>query len=659
MPLHPFAYDPFQQRSIEIISRGTSLFVAAPTGAGKTVIADFIIAQALQQGQRVIYTAPVKALSNQKFRDFTSQHGDRVGMMTGDVTINPTAPVLIMTTEIYRNTLLENPTRLSQCAWVLFDEVHYLDDPERGTVWEEAIMFTPQHINLLALSATIPNVEELASWIRQIHGRPIEVVVETNRPVPLHLLFQCQNQVIKSPQELRAIGYRGRADGPHPRRQGWRHGRRHERHHVERWPIHQNRLDSLIRHLQESERLPGIFFTFGRRRAEDLAWEASRLSLVTSAETEQLRTMFEELCARYQLSDEQAVQSLSYLIQRGVAFHHAGMLPTVKEVVEQCFLSRLIKFIVTTETFALGINMPARSVVIDTLKKRLGGRIDLIRSRQFSQMAGRAGRRGMDEAGFVYLRVNPSTITYQEVMRVIHSRPESVLSRLNTSYATLLNLFRRHGLGLLRLFPQTFYYFQTSGARREAGLSLMQRKLDLLRHLGYLDAERLSSKGEFAAFLYGYELLLTELHAQRYLDALDPPSLSVLLAAAVYEPRPGLRLPKAHAISRRLNELCREPLARIHRAEHLFRVQPKSKAPHFQLAAAMEAWFHGAPFSRLAKLCEVDEGEIVRYFRMTVQLLRQLMDSPAADDALRRKARLALERINRDVVDAEAQLRLG
>jgi superfamily II RNA helicase len=230
---------------------------------------------------------------------------------------------------------------------------------------------------------------------------------------------------------------------------------------------------------------------------------------------------------------------------------------------------------------------------------------------------------------------------------------------LNTAYATLLNLYRHHGRKLLELFPQTFYYFQTTGQRREKGLALMERKLDLLKELGYLTDHSLTTKGEFAAWLYGYELLLTELHAHAALETLDAPALAVLLAAAVYESRPGVRLPKAHALSRRLEALCHEPLMRIHRAEQRFQIHPKSKAPHFQLAVAMEAWFHGAAFSRLSRLCEVDDGEIVRYFRMTVQLLRQLIDTPAAETTLHRKAELALSRINRDVVDAEQQLRLG
>src|SRR3989338_3614419 len=671
-PLHPFAYDPFQQRAVGGKDRDTSLFVAAPTGAGKTVIADYVIERALRHHQRVIYTAPVKALSNQKFRDFSARHGEDVGIMTGDVTLNPNAPLVIMTTEIYRNALLEHATHLPRCAWVIFDEVHYLDDPERGTVWEEAILFTPSHINLLALSATIPNVEELATWIRQVHHRPVEVITEAKRPVPLHVLLQCQNRLIESYNALKHEGYHNREDGgrlPTPPpirfsrgRRGFRHRRqapRSRRSWDAQESVHPNRLDHLIQHLKDTDRLPCIFFTFGRRRTEELALEASRLPLIAPEESTFLRRMFRELCERYQLTHDPTAQAMSQLIDRGVAYHHAGMLPTVKEVVERCFVSRLIKFIVTTETFALGINMPARSVVIDSLKKRINGRPTPCPHRQFLQMAGRAGRRGMDEAGFAYLRVQPTMVTYHDVMRVIRSQPEVVQSRWNTAYATLLNLYRRHGRGLLSIFLQTFYAFQTAGRRREEGQALMERKLDVLAHLGYLGPEGLTPRGEFASWLYGYELLLTELHEQRHLEQLDPPSLAVLMTAVVYEPRPGLRAPKPTAISRRLEGLCEEPLGRLHRVERQFQIRPLSKSPAFSLAPAVEAWFHGSAFTKLNRLCDVDEGEIVRYFRMAIQLLRQLAQAPAAAEGVRHKAEVAWSRLNRDVVDAEQQLRMG
>jgi superfamily II RNA helicase len=303
--------------------------------------------------------------------------------------------------------------------------------------------------------------------------------------------------------------------------------------------------------------------------------------------------------------------------------------------------------------------MPARSVVLDALKKRSGGGFALLRRRDFLQMAGRAGRRGMDAEGFVYARVNPLHVSYDDVVHLLQGQPEPVHSRFNTTYATLLNLYRRHGRGLLDVFPQTLYYAQTSGERRRSGEELMQRKLDLLDAMGYVTRAGLTPKGEFGAWVYGYELMLTELHAGGRLADLDVMALGILMVGLVYEPRPGLSPPKAHRLSKRLAHLCQEVLHRIHREETRFRVSPKTKAPAFHLTHAVEAWMGKAPFERITKLVDVDEGEIVRYFRMAVQLLRQLSEIPLVEDRLRATAEKARQRINRDVIDAEAQLRLG
>jgi superfamily II RNA helicase len=274
-------------------------------------------------------------------------------------------------------------------------------------------------------------------------------------------------------------------------------------------------------------------------------------------------------------------------------------------------------------------------------------------------MAGRAGRRGMDPEGFVYVRVNPEHVSLPELHKLLHGDPEPVHSRFNTAYATLLNLYREHGRRLLALYPRTLYHYQTTGARRQEGLELLQRKLELLTALGYLTGGGLTRRGEFAAWLYGYELLLTELQFAGHLSALDPLQLALLLAAQVYEPRPTAGPPKRHRLSQRLQALCQGPLERIHREEHRRRISPRTKSPAFHLSHAVEAWMSRAPFARLSQHTDVDEGELVRYFRMTVQLLRQLGELPGADAGLRANARKAMERINRDVVDAEAQLRLG
>jgi len=207
--MHDFVYDPFQEKAIEAINQNHSVLVSAPTGAGKTVIAEYAIEHALKENQRVIYTAPIKAISNQKFRDFNRTFEGHVGVVTGDVVIEPHAPIVIMTTEIYRNQLFEAPERHDMTSWVIFDEVHFLDDYERGTVWEEAIMFSRPKTRFVGLSATVPNIQELADWIKSIHNHPITVIQEKHRPVKLAHLFQCQNEVFKDTLSLKKSGYHG------------------------------------------------------------------------------------------------------------------------------------------------------------------------------------------------------------------------------------------------------------------------------------------------------------------------------------------------------------------------------------------------------------------------------------------------------------------
>ena len=631
------------------MDQGISVLVAAPTGAGKTAIAEYAIEQALAAKQSVVYTAPIKALSNQKYRDFYARYGDRIGIVTGDVTLNPDAPILIMTTEIYRNSLLEGERRFTRCAWIIFDEVHYLDDRQRGTVWEEAIILTPPSVRLLALSATVSNAEQIATWLTEVHGRQIRVIRSSQRPVPLKIAFQCQGQVLHTPEELRAKGYRGR--------ELWRSPDRHRSHRP--WlENHPNRVDRLVDHIRQAGHLPCLYFAFGRRRVEDLAIELAADGFLSLDEQRTLLDRFDALCTRFHLEADRTAAGLRGLIAHGVAYHHAGMLPTLKEVVEQLFTSRLIKVIVTTETFALGVNMPARSVVLDTLRKRADGRFMTIRAREFTQMAGRAGRRGMDEAGFVYVRINPLEVSFPEVVQVIEGKPEPVLSRLNAAYATLLNLHRHHGERLFDVYDRSLHHYQSSTSHRAAAQDLMRRKLNLLQGLGYLTDRGLTPKGLFASGLYGYELTLGELHGHGVLDQLHTDELAILLGALVYEPRRGIpppaKLPKA---VRRLTELCDTTIRAIQRAEHRAML-PLTKPPHFQLAPAIEAWIRGAPFEKLGELCGADDGELVRGFRMVVQLLRQLLALPSAPAGLKAAAHRALTSINRDVVDAEQELRM-
>lgn len=503
-------YDRFQKEAIEHINQGNSVIVSAPTGAGKTVIAEHVITECLKDNRGVIYTAPIKALSNQKYRDFQGLYGNRIGILTGDVSINPDAPVLIMTTEIFHNKALEEPESLKNYTWIIFDEVHYIDDEERGTIWEESIMFLPEHMKMLCLSATVPNISELSRWIESVHKTDFKQVIETERPVPLHFFFQCQNEVLDRLKKLHQSGYKKQISYSY-------HGKRRFAHTF----FKANRLQSLLHYLQQKDALPCIYFAFGRRRCEELALELYSFNFLTSEEQKQISLMYEELCERFDLKKELSAERLSSLIKRGVAYHHAGMLPTLKEVIERLFTSRLLKVIFTTETFALGINMPARTVIFDQLRKFYGRYHSNLKTRDFYQMAGRAGRRGMDKEGYVYCRINPRWIQFEEVKRILYGKPERITSKFNSSYATLLHLYAKHQEELYQIYPLTLHYFQEKPRRRKGAQEMLRSKVSLLKELGYIQNEKLTAKGNFASALYGYELPMAEIYAQNILEQLN------------------------------------------------------------------------------------------------------------------------------------------
>ncbi len=645
--------DLFQQQAVDAIRGGRSVLLSAPTGAGKTLVAETAIEESLRKNASAIYTAPIKALSNQKYRDFRERFGESsVGILTGDVAIRPDAPILIMTTEIYRNSLFEDSARIRHMSWIIFDEIHYLDDPERGTVWEEAILFTPPQAKILALSATVPNISQIGDWIRSIRPEMDLTVIESaERPVPLHFLFQCQGLIMPSMRELQRSGYL--------HKDHWRFDPRERKRGNKPMRAKPNRLDHLLSHLLETDRLPAIHFVFGRRQAEYLAWEAVRFNLLSAPEKEKISKLYSDLLERYGITRERSAQDLFPLIEQGIGYHHAGMLPTLKEVVEQLFTSRLMKLIFTTETFALGINMPARTVIFDELSKFYGTGFRNLTTRDFYQMAGRAGRRGMDPEGFVYSRVNPHDIAYSEIQRMLFGKPEAIRSQLNTTYATLLHLYEDLGTGLFEIFPKSFYYFQYDERRRSKGLCLMQQKIRLLGDMGYLNDAGLTDKGRFASTLFGYELIMTEMRAAGILDELSPADLAALLSSFIYEPRKGqptsLRLKPRHE---KLRKLADHHLEWIYRKELKFRIPARHRISHFHLAGMVEAWVHGASFQKLSGETPVDEGELIRYLRMVIQLLRELSHSPYVDKTLKESARSAEQKINRDIVDAEQQLRV-
>jgi superfamily II RNA helicase len=651
-----FEYDPFQKKSIEAIEKGNSVFVSAPTGSGKTAIAEYTIEMCLKSNKRVIYTAPIKAISNQKFRDFSTQYPGKVGILTGDVSLNTSAQVLIMTTEIYRNQLFENPKQHEHCAWVIFDEVHYLDDYERGTVWEEAIMFSKPETRFLALSATAPNIQQLADWIKSLHQHTITVIQESRRPVQLVHQFQCQNEIFKDVHSLKKTGFMGRLIWqrqryPFRKQRQWRGGQGHKDLRAKT-----NSLHELFSYLIKKERLPCLYFTFSRKRVEELAHDHTYFRLLNADETKENVGRFDALCERYDLIHEKSAIDMRRLVTRGVAYHHAGMLPTLKEVVEQLFTSKLIRLIFTTETFALGINMPARTVVFDELRKFYGFGFDNLTTRDYYQMAGRAGRRNMDAVGYVYSRINPHQISIPAVTKIIHGPMEPIHSQFNASYATLLNLYKRLGHRLLEIYPKSLHHFQSNPKRQRKGIRLIENKLELLRTLGYIKKGGLTPKGEFASWLYGYELMISELLEQDVLDHLSATECCVMLLALAYEPRRNEHSKPLGPHLRHLERSTRRVIKKIHDAETACNVKQFTRPAHFNLSKAIEAWTQGASFHDIFKFTDVDEGILIRYFRMVIQLLRQLQHAPGAPERLRGQCRKAIGLVNRDIIDAEKYL---
>lgn len=623
-------YDRFQQEAIDYINQGHSVIVSAPTGAGKTAIAEHILSTSIDNKRGVIYTAPIKALSNQKFRDFQVQFGENIGILTGDVSINPGAPVLIMTTEIFRNKILDEPRSLDKYSWIIFDEIHYIDNPERGTVWEESLIFLPKHMNILALSATIPNIEKFAEWIQTIHNKQVKTVIEANRPVPLHFLFQCQNEVVDDLNSLKRLG-----------------------------PGRTNKMSSLIDYVRQREGLPCIYFVFGRKRAEELAFDLHRYNFLNKEEQQKILAMYDSLCERFDLKHERSSSEMYSLIKNGIAFHHAGMLPTLKEVIERLFTSKLIKVIFTTETFALGINMPSRTVIFDDLRKFYGRYVRTLKTRDFYQMAGRAGRRGIDKEGFVYCRVNPARIEFDEVKRVIYGRPEEVKSQLNSSYATILNLYEKYKEDIYKIYPLSLHYFQARSHEKQEAVRLIEAKLKILRDLNYINNDMLTKKGQFAKTVYGYELILSELYDENILEQLDEFELGILAVATVFEPRRNQHMPGLSKGARHIKRVTEELYDQLKHKEIKYRIYPVSKIPSFHLSNAIEGWLRGTNFDKILQFTDTDEGEVVRYFRMAIQILREISDVKVASYVLRDKIKETIRVINRDIIDAEKQLREG
>lgn len=450
-----YTLDPFQRQALQLIDQGRSVIVSAPTGVGKTLIADYLIEKAVGEGKRIIYTAPIKALSNQKYRQFKASLGESlVGIITGDVVINKDAPVLMMTTEIYRNMVLTDPQRAADIHYLIFDEIHYIDS-DRGVAWEESLIFAPPHVKFLGLSATIGNLQQFIGWLSEVRKESVALVVETHRVVPLvHRYFNVGTGIASLQQAERAF-------------------RRGELRQTD----HRQLVQALRQHY-----LPALLFVFSRRQCVEKSKELLReRTFLTGPEAAVVDARVNLYAERHQLWEHAGWQLLARLLHKGIAFHHAGLLPVLKDLVEELFEERLIKVLYCTETFAVGVNYPVQSVCFLEQRKYDGTSVRPLRAQEYLQMAGRAGRRGIDDKGFVFTLVadeeNVNLVDYAQLPL------EDIGSQYRLSCNSILNLLRRDREEQVAMAYQSSfaqYLNELARARLQQQLDdLLQRQAEL------------------------------------------------------------------------------------------------------------------------------------------------------------------------------------
>jgi ATP-dependent RNA helicase HelY len=740
---YPFELDSFQREAIIHLAEGRSVLVAAPTGTGKTVVAEFGIWLALQQGKRVIYTAPLKALSNQKFRDLRARYGSQtVGLVTGDIVEYTRAPIVVMTTEIYRNMLLEEEARsghlvknsepssaegggaqdglaaqefavsrfsaeVDDVGCVIFDELHYLSDKERGPVWEEAIIHSPKHVLLVGLSATVSNADELALWISRVH-RPISLVFHTERAIPLdhyyyldgklHLVMNAEGKRVERFHKIGGEAKRRRARGGARMYSfgGGSNGQHRPPTMTEVLTQPGGTADQptpaaglpttereapepgeVLNALRQADLLPCLYFLPGRRIVEEAAASVTGHLLTTPAERalleEEVKAWLEALPPEDRQLEQ--VQRLTALLPRGLAYHHAGLLPGLKVLVETLFQRGHLRAVFATDTLALGINMPARSVVVGSLSKFDGTGMRLMTPNEYQQLTGRAGRRGMDERGAAIIPYSPWE-PFESSFRALTAELLPVNSAFTVRYNSVLNLWRGGNIQRLRAdVAASFREFQryshrllsqarlakmmaefSSDEEAEEAAELMQalsslsRKqkksappeqlralskacaaelngtISILRSLNYIDPnDQLTIKGRLLrSIFHPAGIIFTELIQAMPLEELHPSELAELASWFAFSDDRPVR--NRNTLWRQLADLRREVYRIIGRVqlseiEMGLDVSPGMNDAFHSVALQ---WWQGASLVGLQQRIDLAEGDLLVVLNQTIDLLQQV-----------------------------------
>lgn len=753
-----FPLDPFQRQACERLEEGRSVLVAAPTGSGKTTVAEFAVHLARRERDaRIFYTAPIKALSNQKFHELCAEYGEaEVGLLTGDVNLRGDAPIVVMTTEVLRNMIYAESSALHGLAFVVLDEVHYLGDRWRGAVWEEIILHLPADVRLVSLSATVSNAEEFGDWMHAVRG-DTDVILSEHRPVPLYqhvlgakallpLYVDAEGELAErgslNPElrELRSRSdredrgsrgdrgpqggqARGRGRGSdHPGYERYRSNRSRSRGGA---PVRRGRRISrsdIARALDETGLLPGIVFVFSRNGCDQAVRQClyEGIRLTSREEREEIRRAVHQATAGLD-DDELRVLGVSEWIaglERGIAAHHAGLLPQFKAVVEQLFQRRLVKLVFATETLALGINMPARSVTIERLDKFNGEQRVPLTSGEYTQLTGRAGRRGIDHEGHAVVVWNDG-IDLDALAHLASARSFPVRSSFRPTPNMAVNLLQRMPLGRARdTLELSFAQFQAdrdvvdqarelraeqqslagydAAARRASGSERKRwedrarklrrqiergrrrveartgtiartfvRVVELLTELGYLsdgaDGVEVSPYGLLLCRIYGErDLLVAECLRRDAWRGIDAAGLAALCCALSYEPRreeePEGRWPGGPF--RQSFERTLDIWGELDDLGQRHRL-PATEQPHAGLASAMHGWAGGWDLTRTLEQSGVGAGDFVRWAKQTIDLLDQIAQAVEHAPVTGDEGRDRLGRLGALAREAKRKVRRG
>lgn len=759
-----FELDDFQKEAVKYIDEGKSVVVCAPTGAGKTCIAEHAIHRALEDGTKVIYTTPLKALSNQKFSDFGRKYGeDKVGLLTGDTSINRDAQIVVMTTEVFRNMLYgtnlgELAKNLQNVKYAVLDEVHYMNDEERGTVWEESIIYCPTDIQIIALSATVANAQQLCDWINTVHS-DTECVYTDFRPVPLRFFYYDSSRPFDLLPLLTPDGKLNSKIRPERRDKNSRAKAKQR-----------NTAKDVISVLHKKDMLPAIYFTFSRKKCDEQMEKCCYLDLITKEEAKEIQKIVDEYLKENPYLEHN--KHLDY-IYHGVASHHAGLLPGWKVLVEKLFQKGLIKVVFATETLAAGINMPARSTVISAISKRTDNGHRMLTANEFLQMSGRAGRRGMDKVGYVTV-IGTQFQSPEEVAELVLSDANPLESRFSPKYSMVLNLLQKFSMDEAKeLILKSFGYYSSSDRLKPLYTQLektdktieklnefvcpykltnkdlleynktretyvVHRKLSktlikqakqrgekdapevtefldktksllskmksyhcdicrtykkhmkdidvleryekkaeqltknianekdiywnkfknhraVLTKLGYLENDFPTEKGMLCSTIRAEnELYIAEMLLSGILDDLTPAQLSAVVCAVITEDLRGDVFPSqplSHPTRKALNQLknVRKKIAVVQRDYDI----DTEMYINSYYSPLIEMWVEGLSWEELTGMTQSSEGDVVRVFKRTIDILRQIANAQYINSQLNETAKDAIKAILREPIDVD------